>query len=71
MDPRLLAELLGVMRQHNVASARVVAEGVELAVTFEPQMAPMPGDKPEQGGWKSPQHLDNPLPDSEEEGRRL
>ncbi len=51
---------LDILKTKGVASAHLKVASGELAVTFAPDTAPMPGEAPTTGGWKSPQNLDNP-----------
>lgn len=60
----MLAAYLDVMKARGVTSAELVlgpsAQGGDatLRVVFDVTQAPLPGDKPEPGGWKSPANLD-------------
>jgi hypothetical protein len=63
MQPNDLDTLLGILRQHGVASAEVpTADGCTLRVVFEPRLGdgPLPGTPPTPGGWKGPDRLDAP-----------
>jgi hypothetical protein len=62
MTPNDLEEYLRVFTRNDAASAVLKLEnGVEIRVAFNPKMPEMPaGTEPTPGGWKSPQHLDDP-----------
>lgn len=62
MTPNDLDEYLLVLTRNQVGAAVVkLPGGAEFSITFIPQLPTMPkGDDPTPGGWKSPQHLDNP-----------
>lgn len=72
MTPEQLDAMLKTLRANGVASAEVPVDwssaGVmTLRVVFAPDAGPLPGDKPEPGGWKSPSRLDrDPLADENE-----
>lgn len=60
MSPQELAEYLKVLKQHGVGAASVTLPDCNLNVTFVPDLPEFGGTTPEPGGWKSPNHLDNP-----------
>lgn len=62
MTPNDLDEYLQVLERHPVGSAAIKLEdGCEIRIAFVPKMPEMPmGAEPTPGGWKSPQHLDDP-----------
>lgn len=61
MTPNDLDEYLGVFVRHQAMAAVLkLPDGVEVHVTFAPAMPASIGVEPEPGGWKAPQHLDNP-----------
>lgn len=61
MTPNDLDQYLLVFKRHSVGSAALkLPDGTELHCTFMPIFAPQIGSNPTPGGWKSPQHLDNP-----------
>ena len=62
MTPNDLDAYLAVLANHSIGAAVLrLGDGVELHVTFVPSFPVKPGTEPEPGGWKSPDHLDNPL----------
>lgn len=68
LTPEQLAAYLDVMRKAGLVAAHLeipwmFAEGelpmlLKMNVTFGPDAAPLPGEKPTPGGWKGPEHLD-------------
>lgn len=62
MTPNDLEAYLQVFIRNDVGSAVLKLEaGEEIRVVFNPKMPLMPeGQEPTPGGWKSPQHLDDP-----------
>jgi hypothetical protein len=62
MTPNDLEEYLQVLVRNQVGSAALkLDDGCEIRVVFVPKMPEMPqGTEPTPGGWKSPQHLDDP-----------
>lgn len=62
LTPLDLDLYLSMFRKHHVMSAKLIINGGEVCVTFEPNTpAPMPGDEPTPGGWKGPTTLDAPF----------
>jgi hypothetical protein len=61
MTPNDLDAYLQVFERRRVGVfALKLADGTEVHATFIPDMPVNPGADPTPGGWKSPQHLDNP-----------
>lgn len=62
MTPNDLDEYLRVLTRNQVGAAVVkLPGGAEFSITFVPPLPTMPtGAEPTPGGWKSPDHLDNP-----------
>ena len=58
LTPELLAQYLDVMRKAGLMTAHLKTPQGEVAVTFGPDSAPLPGDSPTPGGWKGPDRLD-------------
>lgn len=61
MTPNDLDAYLAVLSRHQVGAAVMkLPGGVEISVSFTPQIPVQLGIEPTPGGWKSPDHLDNP-----------
>lgn len=62
MTPNDLDEYLVVLARNQVGAAVVrLPGGASFSITFVPTLPDAPqGAEPTPGGWKSPQHLDNP-----------
>lgn len=62
MTPNDLEEYLQMFARNDVGSASVkLVSGAEFSVVFNTKIPEMPtGLEPVPGGWKGPQHLDDP-----------
>jgi len=61
MTPNDLDQYLAVLVKHPVGSAAIkLPTGAEIHVSFVLAFPAQAGTAPEPGGWKSPQHLDDP-----------
>jgi hypothetical protein len=61
MTPNDLNDYLRVFDQHAIGAAMLkLPDGTELHFTVIPKFPERVGEEPTPGGWKSPQHLDDP-----------
>lgn len=69
MTPNDLDQYLQVFEKHTTSSvAMKLPDGTELHVVFTPKFPAALGEEPTPGGWKSPQHLDDPAALREHKG---